>query len=498
MPFGILLLSLLSLPALAAGTPDGALAGSKEGSSILNLDIPRIKSVMDHRLNSLVSHTGTQAPGVENSRLDILRQLYHLSAERYRQMKVLSGTAHTLEVSRHDTVPNTVPGEIAQYRRQVALSEKMVALSRDIIASVKKDIELSKHFYPEGQAPETKFPPDAELQKELILARINLESCSLEHAKEKRYLKTVRHELYRSLLVLIFCGLILMGVRYGVAIRIKSLERKYYFNRATLIFLLFFISVWVLTIFIKDLSNFITGMGVAVAGLLIALQEVLSSFFAWFIIRSSRSYRIGDWITIGGNYGEVVDIGMFTTFLAQIVPFSDDNIKGGTSTGGLLVFANNQIFKNSLTNYTQGYPFIWCSQVFTFTYESDWKTAEAIVADAVDIDEINATAKQARGFLEEMAADYILKIENTRPRIRLATSSRGIDFRLRFLAHPKRRPELMDRINRSILTAVNNTEGVDFAYNTLRVISEASANPNLNIEQKPEDTNRLSEEKNTI
>ena len=84
-------------------------------------------------------------------------------------------------------------------------------------------------------------------------------------------------------------------------------------------------------------------MGVAVAGLAVALQEVITSFFSWSLIRGSQGYRVRDWIQIGDQYGEVVDISLMLTTLGQVTPIGPRGEAGGGWTGGLTILPNSAI-----------------------------------------------------------------------------------------------------------------------------------------------------------
>ena len=212
-------------------------------------------------------------------------------------------------------------------------------------------------------------------------------------------------------------------------------------------------------------------MEFAIAGVAIALQEMFASFFAWFVIRGAKGYRIGDWIRAGEHYGEVVDIGLFVTYLAQVSPFDPSGPGGGGWTGGLTVFPNSIVFKKAFVNYSRGYPYIWCTLHYTITYESDWKKAEHLLLAAAGDDEIKTTARRARRDLEKMATDFAIKVDNTEPRVRTLTGASGVELKLRFLAHPRRRRALMEKINRQIMETVGVATDVEFAYETIRLKS---------------------------
>ena len=241
-------------------------------------------------------------------------------------------------------------------------------------------------------------------------------------------------------------------------------------------FWVFVFLIGLLVIFVRDFRHLATGMGVAVAGLAVALQEMITSFFCWFLIRGSQGYRVRDWIRIGDQYGEVVDISLMLTTLGQVTPIGPRGEAGGGWTGGLTILPNSSILKSPIVNFTRGYPFIWCSLAYTFTYESDWKQAETLMLAAVEDDEITNTTHQAQKMIDNMTKDFAIRIRNTAPVVRTRAGASGIELTLRFLAHPRRRRRFMDKVNRRIMEAVARADNIDFAYNTLRVIPTSLVN----------------------
>ena len=72
--------------------------------------------------------------------------------------------------------------------------------------------------------------------------------------------------------------------------------------------------------------------------------------------------------------------------------------------------------------------------------------------------------------IDNMAKDFAIRIRNTAPVVRTRAGASGIELTLRFLAHPRRRRRLMDRVNRRIMEAVDRADNIDFAYNTIHVM----------------------------
>ena len=66
-----------------------------------------------------------------------------------------------------------------------------------------------------------------------------------------------------------------------------------------------------------ELLPLIAGLGIAGAGIALAMQGVLGNLAAGLTIIFTRPFHIGEYISIIGEEGEVVDIGLFSTVLTH-------------------------------------------------------------------------------------------------------------------------------------------------------------------------------------
>jgi len=66
-----------------------------------------------------------------------------------------------------------------------------------------------------------------------------------------------------------------------------------------------------------DLLPLIAGLGVAGAGIALAMQGVLSNLAAGLTIIFTRPYKVGEYISIAGEEGKVENISLFTTILSH-------------------------------------------------------------------------------------------------------------------------------------------------------------------------------------
>jgi len=310
-----------------------------------------------------------------------------------------------------------------------------------------------------------------DLRNRLFLAetsqRIKEEAAKRESAEYRRW----QRQLLTSLGLLLAVVALLLLLRFLVARFVEDPDRRYAANRSLSIAMTLVLTIGLAIVFLRQFPHLFTGIGVVLAGVAIALQEVILSFFGFFAIRGARGYRVGDWVRIGDYYGEVVDIGLLVTILEEVTPFGTIGNRGGAKTGALTWINNNAIFREKMTNFTRGFPYIWCAVDYTVTFESNWERGEETLIEIVEsIDEIVTTAKLARKRVTEAARTFAIKVDDTAPRVRTWTADSGIELRLRFMAHPRRRRTLIDTVNRDVIRAFTAAEDIDFAYNTLRVI----------------------------
>ena len=66
-----------------------------------------------------------------------------------------------------------------------------------------------------------------------------------------------------------------------------------------------------------------TFLGLAGAGLTIALKDFIVSFVGWFVLMGRNGIRLGDWVEINGVTGEVVELGMFHSVLLETGNWTD-------------------------------------------------------------------------------------------------------------------------------------------------------------------------------
>ena len=131
--------------------------------------------------------------------------------------------------------------------------------------------------------------------------------------------------------------------------RVRDQLGRHWWRKATA-YVAFVVGV-VLTgaIWFRALGSVATILGLASAGLVVALQSPLTNLAGWVFIILRRPFGIGDRIQIGEHAGDVVDVRVFQFSLLEIMKWVDAD----QSTGRVIHVPNGQVFDEAIINYWQ-------------------------------------------------------------------------------------------------------------------------------------------------
>lgn len=222
--------------------------------------------------------------------------------------------------------------------------------------------------------------------------------------------------------------------------------------------------------FLEDLKAIATIMGIVGAAIVIALQDLCSSFAGWFVIVASRKISVGDRVEIDGHRGDVIDIQMLRTTLLEI-----NNWLGvDEPTGRIVVIPNSFIFKHQVFNFSYVHPYIWGKIDITVTFETPPQEAHDLLLRVLK-EETAEEAGTAREGEQRMAAKYGLNPANIEPRIHTVIADSGVCYSLFYVAHIRRVSATRDKVCARILKEFEANPKIQFAYPTQRHIPTPEA-----------------------
>ena len=130
-----------------------------------------------------------------------------------------------------------------------------------------------------------------------------------------------------------------------------------------------------------EIGSLVTFAGFLTAGIAIALQNVILSVAAYFLLIGRFGIRVGDRIQIGEVTGDVFDIGLVRMLLVEL----DTSGREARATGRIVVFSNSVVFQPS-SNFFKQFPgsnFAWRRISLTLAADVDYALAEQRISAAV-------------------------------------------------------------------------------------------------------------------
>src|SRR5277367_1672624 len=134
-------------------------------------------------------------------------------------------------------------------------------------------------------------------------------------------------------------------------------------------------------------------LGVAGAGVAVALQDVLASVAGAFSIGFSKLFVVGDRVQIGETRGDVIDIGLLRTTLMEVGSWVGRDFYSGR----IVRIPNNAVLKSAVFNYSQGFRFIWDQIKVVLSSSSDAGLAREMLLRAAN----------------EAIGDYMIEAQNS-------------------------------------------------------------------------------------
>jgi small-conductance mechanosensitive channel len=184
-----------------------------------------------------------------------------------------------------------------------------------------------------------------------------------------------------------------------------------------------------------------TILGLAGAGLTVALKDFIVGFLGWFVLMGKNGIRLGDWVEINGVTGEVVELGMFRTVLLEIGNWTDS----GHPTGRRVTFTNSFAIEGHYFNFSTSGQWLWDElQVILPTGQDPYP-----IVDAIQKKVLEATSEGARQAEEEWKSAAHSRGGGTlsmAPAINVKPVIGGVELAVRYITRANERYQLRAKL----------------------------------------------------
>ena len=189
-----------------------------------------------------------------------------------------------------------------------------------------------------------------------------------------------------------------------------------------------------------------TIIGLATAGLTVALKDFIVAFFGWFALMGRNGLRVGDWVEINGVSGEVIEIGLIRTVLLEMGNWATT----GHPTGRRVAFVNSFAIEGHYFNFSTAGQWLWDELQVTLPAAGDpYQTAQQIRQAVERVTETDATAAQQDW--ERVTKPYGMRLFSAKPAVDLRPGIGGLNLIVRYITRAPQRSEVKSRLFEAIV-----------------------------------------------
>jgi small-conductance mechanosensitive channel len=194
-----------------------------------------------------------------------------------------------------------------------------------------------------------------------------------------------------------------------------------------------------------------TIIGLATAGLTVALKDFIVAFLGWFVLLGRNGIHLGDWVEIEGVGGEVIEIGLLKTVLLEVGNWSAT----GHPTGRRVAFLNSFAIEGHFFNFSTVGQWLWDQLQVTVPSAGDpYRIAEQI-RDMV-ARETEAEVREAERDWQRVTSQYGVREFSAKPAVELRPSGGGLEIAVRYVTRAPQRYEVKARLFRNIVNLLRN------------------------------------------
>ena len=224
-----------------------------------------------------------------------------------------------------------------------------------------------------------------------------------------------------------------------------------------------------------EIGSWLTFAGFLTAGIAIALQNVILSVAAYFLLIGRFGIRVGDRIQIGEVTGDVFDIGLVRMLLVEL----DTSGSEARATGRIVVFSNSVVFQPS-SNFFKQFPgsnFAWRRISLTLAADVDYALAEQCISAAVAgvYKTYKPELEEQHRILESLLTIHIASAE---PQTRLRLKEAGLEIIILYPVVLSQAAQIDDRMTHALLDTIEGEPRLRLVGGGLANIEPVDAAPN--------------------
>src|SRR5882724_6616328 len=197
-----------------------------------------------------------------------------------------------------------------------------------------------------------------------------------------------------------------------------------------------------------------TILGLAGAGLTVALKDFVMGFVGWFLLMGRNGVRVGDWVEINGVMGEVVEISLLRTVLLETGNWTDT----GHPTGRKVAFVNSYAIEGHFFNFSTTGQWLWDEvEIMVPASQNPYPVIDAI--QKMVAKETDANVKAAEQEWQKATTRYRAQPVSAAPAISLRPTAAGIEVHVRYITRAGERHAMKTRLYQALVELLHSRPG---------------------------------------
>jgi small-conductance mechanosensitive channel len=197
-------------------------------------------------------------------------------------------------------------------------------------------------------------------------------------------------------------------------------------------------------------SQISTILGLATAGLTVALQSFIVAFFGWFILMGKNGVRVGDWVEINGVAGEVIEINLFRTTILENSAWADK----GHPTGRRATFINNFAVTGQFFNFSTVGQWMWDEMSLSLPASTDTYAKAAQLHQAI-LEETQQDAALAEQEWKRVPRHSGMSHTSASSSVNLRPSGAGVEVLIRYVTRASDRLKVRNRLYERVIDVLH-------------------------------------------
>jgi small-conductance mechanosensitive channel len=197
-----------------------------------------------------------------------------------------------------------------------------------------------------------------------------------------------------------------------------------------------------------------TILGLAGAGLTVAMKDFIVGFFGWFVLMGRNGLRVGDWVEINGVVGEVVEINLLRTVLLETGNWADT----GHPTGRKVAFANSFAIEGHFFNFSTSGQWLWDEiEIMVPSNQDPYPIIDSI--QKMVAKETAASASAAEQEWKKAAGGHRAQSVSAAPAVNLRPTTSGVEVHVRYITSAHERYAMRTRLYQQLVALLHQKPG---------------------------------------